>query len=343
MENLYDLNREGILKVVEGFGEPAFRADQIWRGLYGSGWSDLAEFTTLPSTLREQISQHYAVGSLQQEKVLSSADGLTRKYLYRMPGQAAIETVLMEYDQRETVCISSQVGCAMGCSFCATGNMGFIRNLSQGEIIEQVLKSAALVQAEGKELTNVVFMGMGEPFHNYDSVLSAIEVLNDPEGFGIGMRRFTISTVGVVPAIRRFAAERSQINLAISLHAADDQLRSSILPVNKSYPLADLMEACDAYLEETNRRITIEWALIDGVNDSKEQAGKLIRLLNGKLFHVNLIQLNPVDHYPGQPSQDQSARAFQDIVQRAGISCTIRQRRGIDIQAGCGQLASKSG
>jgi 23S rRNA (adenine2503-C2)-methyltransferase len=341
-QNLYDLKLSDVRSLVEELGEPKFRAEQIWQGLYQSRWSDLEEFTTLPLDLRMELDRRYALGGLRQEKTLSSSDGHTRKYLYRLQDQSAIETVLMGYDQRETVCISSQVGCAMGCSFCATGNMGFFRNLTRGEIIEQVVKSAAIVNAEGKELTNVVFMGMGEPFHNYENVLSAVGVLNDPEGFGMGMRRFTISTVGIVPGILKFAAEGSQINLAISLHAADDQLRSSILPVNKKYPISSLMDACNTYLQQTNRRVTIEWALIEGVNDSRDQAGKLVQLLMGKLFHVNLIQLNPFDHFPGQPSPDQAAADFQGTLQQAGIPCTIRLRRGIDIQAGCGQLASEA-
>jgi 23S rRNA (adenine2503-C2)-methyltransferase len=342
MESLYNLQLEDIQQFLADLSEPGYRADQIWQGIYQSGWSDWAEFTTLPQELREELDRRYSLESLQQEKVLVSDDGFTRKYLYRLRDQSAIETVLMEYDQRQTVCISSQVGCAMGCSFCATGNMGFTRNLSQGEIIEQVIKSAQIVKVQSKELSNVVFMGMGEPFHNYENVLSAVRILNDSQGFGMGMRRFTISTVGIVPAIRKFALEGTQINLAISLHAADDQLRSSILPVNNKYPICDLMSACDFYLEETNRRITIEWALIEGVNDSPEQAEKLSWLLQNKLFHVNLIQLNPVEHYPGQPSRDQRASEFQKVLLRAGIPCTIRLRRGIDIQAGCGQLASKA-
>jgi 23S rRNA (adenine2503-C2)-methyltransferase len=342
MENLYDLSLTEIQEYLQELGEPHFRSDQIWKGLYRNNWSQLDEFTTLSQQLREQIADRFLVGEMRLEKQLASSDGNTTKYLYRLKDQAAIETVLMEYDQRQTVCVSSQVGCAMGCSFCATGNMGFIRNLSRGEIIEQVMKSAAIVEGHGKELTNVVFMGMGEPFHNYDNVLSAVRVLNDPEGFGMGMRRFTISTVGIVPAIERFAAEKTQINLAISLHAADDELRSSLVPANKKYPLTDLMDVCDRYLKATNRRITIEWALIEGINDHQEQASKLAGLLKGKLFHVNLIQLNPVEHYLGQPSRDQRAAEFRDVLLREGIPCTIRLRRGIDIQAGCGQLASKT-
>jgi 23S rRNA (adenine2503-C2)-methyltransferase len=339
-ENLFDLNFSAVQTLVQELGEPDYRADQIWQGLYKDGWSRPEEFTTLPRAMRSDLSERFDFGNLTKERELVSSDGYTRKYLYRLKDGAAVETVLMEYDQRKTVCVSSQVGCAMGCSFCATGNMGLSRNLSQGEIIEQVLKTDEVARSTGSGLTNVVFMGMGEPFHNYEAVLSAVNTLNDANGFGMGMRRFTISTVGLVPGIERFTVEKSQINLALSLHAADDELRSSLVPINNRYPISELMAACDRYIQETNRRITIEWALIEGLNDNREQALKLTQLLGDKLFHVNLIQLNPVAHYPGQPTQDDSARKFQDILQEAGIACTIRLRRGIDIQAGCGQLAN---
>ena len=339
--NLYDLNFEQLQVLLREFKQPGFRSKQIWQGMYQNLWTDLDDFSNLPISLRDQIASQYRLGGLTLAKELTSTDGQTIKYLYQLEDGSAIETVLMSYHDRNTVCISSQVGCAMGCKFCATGDMGFIRNLSSGEIIEQVIKSAALLLADGNRLTNVVFMGMGEPFHNYQAVQEAIAVLNDPEGFGMGMRRFTISTVGIIPGIQELAKDRSQTNLAISLHAADDQLRSKIVPVNSKYNISALMAACDEYLEMTNRRITIEWALIDGVNDSIKQAHKLTDLIRGKLFHVNLIQLNPVEHYSGKPSQDESARKFQKIIEAAGIPCTIRLRRGIDIQAGCGQLASK--
>ena len=342
MNNLYDLTYKDMERYISELNEPHFRADQIWQGLYQKGWNQIDEFTPLPKTLRDSISQRFVLGELRLEKKLKSEDGSTRKFLYRLKDGAAIETVLMTYTDRQTVCISSQVGCAMGCSFCATGNMGFSRNLTRGEIIEQVLMTSALLRDEKKSLTNVVLMGMGEPFHNYDTVMSAIRVLNDPHGLNMGMRRFTISTVGLVPEIKRFAEDQTQINLALSLHAADDQLRSKIVPINKKYPLDVLMAACDEYLDKTRRRLTIEWALIEGVNDEPAQARKLAQLLAGKLYHVNLIQLNPVKHYPGLPAQEERAARFQQILRQAGLPCTIRLRRGIDIQAGCGQLASQS-
>ncbi|RLC99405.1 MAG: 23S rRNA (adenine(2503)-C(2))-methyltransferase RlmN [Chloroflexota bacterium] len=340
--NLYDLKFEELRELLQDLNQPTFRAKQIWQGIYQNLWTDLTDFSNLPLILRDQFSSQFNLGGLTLEKELSSTDGQTHKYLYRLEDGSAIETVLMAYHDRNTVCISSQVGCAMGCKFCATGNMGFVRNLTSGEIVEQVIKSAAILSSNDNRLTNVVFMGMGEPFHNYQAVREAIVILNDPNGFGMGKRRFTISTVGIVPGIKKLTEERSQVNLAISLHAADDQLRSNIVPINSKYNISALMTACDAYLEKNGRRITIEWALIDGVNDTDEQARKLVNLIKGKLFHVNLIQLNPVDHYPGKPAMDQNARRFQKIIEAAGIPCTIRLRRGIDIQAGCGQLASNT-
>jgi 23S rRNA (adenine2503-C2)-methyltransferase len=340
--NLFDLDYEDLSGVIQGWNEPAYRTQQIWQGLFQNFWNSFEEFSTLSIPLRKKLDQHFIFGALNPEKDLQSNDGSTKKILYRLMDNAAIETVLMGYTDRNTVCISSQVGCGMGCKFCATGNMGFIRNLSRGEIVEQVIKTAADLGQNGKRLTNVVFMGMGEPFHNYQPVMDAVRILNDPKGFGMGARRFTISTVGLIPEIKRFTEENSQINLAISLHAADDLLRSSIVPINRKYPLVELMAVCRRYIQKTNRRITFEWALIAGVNDTAEQARKLSNLLGDMLAHVNIIQLNPVAHYGGKPAEEDKALNFKKILTDAGIACTIRLRRGIDIQAGCGQLASES-
>jgi 23S rRNA (adenine2503-C2)-methyltransferase len=255
----------------------------------------------------------------------------------------------MLYKRRRTLCISTQAGCAMGCVFCATGQMGFKRNLSSGEIVEQVLYFGRRLMKDGERLSNIVIMGMGEPFHNYDRTMQAIDRLSHSDGVNFGSRRFTISTVGLIPEIYRFAAENRQINLAVSLHASDDELRSSMLPINKKYPIAQLMEACVNYVKLTNRRITFEWALISDVNDSKEQAHKLTNLLapfkrgNSTLCHVNVIPLNPTDRYNGIATPKERAIKFKHILEKNGISCTIRLRRGIDIQAGCGQLAYKKG
>jgi len=228
----------------------------------------------------------------------------------------------------------------MGCVFCATGQMGFRQNLSSGEIIEKVLYFARELALTNQVVSNIVLMGMGEPFHNYDSVLEAIQRLNDPNGFTLGARRFTISTVGIIPGITRFSQEKNQVNLAISLHAANDELRSSLLPIARKYPLDELVAACKAYVELTHRRITFEWALIQGVNDSTRDAEELVNLVKGLLCHVNIIPLNPTQKYSGKTTTHEQALAFQAVLQAKGIPCTIRLRRGIEINAGCGQLAS---
>jgi 23S rRNA (adenine2503-C2)-methyltransferase len=229
----------------------------------------------------------------------------------------------------------------MGCTFCATGQMGFLRNLTSGEILEQVIHYARILSSKGEQVTNVVMMGMGEPFHNYEATLAAIDRLNNPDGFNLGARRFTISTVGLVPGIRRFSAENRQVNLAISLHAADDELRSSLLPVNRKYPLDELIYACREYVAVTRRRISFEWALINGLNDGIDQARKLALLVSGLNCHVNVIPLNPTQGYSGKATTRPRALAFSQELEAQGIPCTIRLRRGIDIQAGCGQLAGK--
>lgn len=336
---IYDLDYADLENLIRDWQLPAFRARQIWEGLYRNYWRSLEEFTNLPFPLRQQLAEHFRFISLEPIQVLHSSDRETTKTLFNLPDGRAIEAVLMKYEKRRTLCISTQSGCAMGCVFCATGQMGFKRNLTSGEIVEQVIYYANLLHQEGQLVTNIVLMGMGEPFHNYDATMAAIDRLNHPLGMNLGARRFTISTVGLVPMIRRFAAEQRQINLAISLHAADDELRSSMLPVNKKYPLSELMAACRDYVTQTHRRLTFEWALIQNVNDSVETARKLARLLEGLLCHVNVIPLNPTQKYAGKGSTRERALAFKAELERHGIPCTIRIRRGIDIQAGCGQLA----
>jgi 23S rRNA (adenine2503-C2)-methyltransferase len=240
---------------------------------------------------------------------------------------------------RRTLCISTQAGCAMGCVFCATGQMGFKRHLTSGEIVAQVLYYARILKDENESVTNIVFMGMGEPFHNYDNTMAAIDLLNDKDGYNFGARRFTISTVGLVPQIRRFADEKRQVNLAISLHEVDDDKRLAIMPVNKRYNVDDVIDACKYYVVQTNRRVTFEWALINGINDSPEVANKLAKRLKGLMCHVNAIPLNPTAGYSGQATDRQRAIQFKETLEQAGVPCTIRMRRGIDIAAGCGQLA----
>jgi 23S rRNA (adenine2503-C2)-methyltransferase len=354
---IYNLDLPELEDLLNSWGQPAYRAEQIWQGLYQKFYSEPDQFTSLPKTLRQRLADQFArstpdgrftFSELTPSKVLDSEDMATRKALFSLGDQRLIEAVLMRYDKRRTLCISSQSGCAMGCVFCATGQMGFLRNLSIGEIVEQVLFYARQLASEGVSVTNVVVMGMGEPFHNYDATLAAIDRLNHVSAMNLGVRRFTISTVGLVPAIRRFTSERRQINLAVSLHAAEDELRTKMLPVNKRYPLDELMAACLEYVQQTHRRISFEWALIEGVNDTSEQARKLAQLLQklrvneSLLCHINAIPLNPTRSYKGKATSLARAQAFINELRNYGIPCTIRLRRGIDIQAGCGQLAGQT-
>jgi 23S rRNA (adenine2503-C2)-methyltransferase len=338
---IYDFSQQELVERITGWGEPAYRARQTWQGLYQNLWNEPAQFKSLPLSLRKRLEDTFSFSHLQQQTVLQSSDGQTEKTLFRLPDNQPIETVLMTYEQRRTLCISTQAGCAMGCVFCATGQMGFRRNLSAGEIVEQVLYYGRTLAARGERVTNVVVMGMGEPFHNYDATMEAVDRLGDHEGYNLGARRFTISTVGLIPMIKRFAAERRQVGLAVSLHASEDELRSSMLPINRKYPIDELLQACREYVEKTHRRITFEWALIRDVNDSPQQASLLANRLKGLLCHVNIIPLNPTEKYAGQPTTQERARLFRAELESRGISCTIRLRRGIDIQAGCGQLAGK--
>jgi 23S rRNA (adenine2503-C2)-methyltransferase len=337
----YDLDFERIAELMISWREPAYRAQQVWQAFYKHLVVEPGEILNIPRTLRERLTEYFHFTHLYPETTLQSKDGETVKTLFRLPDQQAIEAVLMRYEERNTLCISTQSGCAMGCVFCATGQMGFRRNLSSGEIIEQVVYYARQLAQSKQVVTNIVLMGMGEPFHNYEACISAIDRMNHLEGLNLGARRFTISTVGLVPMIRRFANEHSQVNLAISLHASDNETRERLLPINKKYPLEELIKSCHEYVEKTHRRITFEWALIQDVNDSPEQARQLGRLLNGLLCHVNVIPLNPTREYSGTATTLARAKDFQKELERTGIPCTIRIRRGIDIQAGCGQLAIK--
>jgi 23S rRNA (adenine2503-C2)-methyltransferase len=358
---IYDLDLSSLTTLLQEWNEPGYRAKQIWQGLHQHLYDSPEQYTNLPNSLREKLGEHLTFSPFKVKTVLDSSDGFTRKTLFELPDKNLIEAVLMRYGDpadnpqitasptgrgaknRRTLCISTQAGCAMGCVFCATGQMGFKRHLSSGEIIAQVLYYARLLRQKNEVVTNIVLMGMGEPFHNYDNTMAAIDRLNDPNGFNFGARRFTISTVGLVPQIRRFADEKRQVNLAISLHAADDESRVSMLPINKKYKIDEVIGACRYYVAQTHRRITFEWALINGVNDTPDVARRLAVRLKGLLCHVNAIPLNPTMGYAGQATSRERAVAFKESLEQAGIPCTIRMRRGIDIQAGCGQLAGSVG
>jgi 23S rRNA (adenine2503-C2)-methyltransferase len=340
-QSLYDLNLEELTQFVLNLGESAFRAKQIWQWLYQHYVTDFAAMTNLSKALREKLEETAVIPTLPVAFTQYSSDDQTKKVLFQLPDDQTIETVLMRYEKRRTLCISTQAGCAMGCVFCATGQMGFFRNLTVGEIVSQVLHFARELAAADEQVTNIVMMGMGEPMHNYQPTLDAVDRLTDENGFNIGARKITISTVGLVPAIRRYADEQRQTPLAISLHAATDAERNKLIPVNKRWPLAELMDACRYYIEKTGRRLTIEWALINGENDTIEQAQALGQLVQGMLCHVNLIPLNPTQGYGGKPSSRLRVEAFQHELASYGVTSTVRVRRGIDIQAGCGQLRDR--
>lgn len=340
--NIFNLDLPDFEALFKSWGEPSYRVKQTWQGMYQQLWASPEEMTSLPKRLRNRLAEHFNFSHLDLKITAHSRDKRTTKSLFNLPDKHAIETVLMRYENRATACISSQAGCALGCTFCATGQMGFRRNLTSGEIVEQVIHFARQLKSKGEKLTNVVLMGMGEPFQNYDAVMAAIDRLNHPEGFNMGARRFTVSTVGLIPGIRRFTKDKRQTGLAISLHAADDKLRASMLPINDRYPIEKLMDACRDYMNSGGRRITFEWALINDVNDMPSQAHKLAALLAGLKSHVNIIPLNPTKGFNGKRSTRERVSEFRNILLSHDISCTIRVRRGIDIAAGCGQLAESN-
>jgi len=339
---LYDLDYPTLQALLEGWGEPPYRARQLWEWLYVHLATDFGQMTNLPRSLRDRLAAETRVGALQMVDRLEAADGETRKDLLRLADGETVEAVLMRYERRRTACVSTQVGCAVGCAFCATGQMGLRRDLSAGEIVAQVLHFARVLRAEGDRLTNVVLMGMGEPLLNYDASLAAVRRLIDPGGFNMGQRRLTLSTVGIVPGINRLVDEGLQITLAISLHAATDALRDRLVPINRRYNLDALFEAVRRYVERTGRRVSFEWALIEGINDTPEQARALAARLGGVLAHVNLIPLNPTAGYAGRPPSRRRISAFIAELERFHIPHTLRVRRGTDIRAGCGQLRQRA-
>ncbi len=324
-------------------GEPSYRVDQLRRWLYETPVLRSEDMTNLPTQLRERLSDHWPF-AVETEQ--SADGGTTRKWLFRAPDGAAIESVLMGYPRRATLCISSQAGCALGCTFCATGQFGFERHLDAGEIVAQVAFARAFLRQVGMpgtpdHLTNVVFMGMGEPLANYDRVREAIRRL--VEVMGLSARSLTVSTVGMVPGIRRLAEEPWPVSLAVSLHAADDELRSSLVPINRRYPLAELEAAAAAYFEKKRRRLSIEWTMMDGVNDTEDQAAKLAEIARRLRAHVNLIALNPTPLTKERASSEAVIGQFSRELTRRGVNVTVRDTRGRNIDAACGQLRLLAG
>lgn len=360
--HLYDANLHDLEGLLHEWGEPPFRARQLYQHLYRRLEQDVGEMSNLPRSLRERLAADTRITTLHLRHLPQSADGQTQKALFTLCDDRTIETVLMRSPERTTVCVSTQAGCGMGCTFCATARMGLLRNLTSGEIIEQVIWAArscrtratsdtsiggqASVGIGESSLTNIVFMGMGEPFANYDAWWAAVERLHDPDGFNCGARRMTVSTVGLVPGIRRLTQAALPINLAISLHAPTDALRSHLMPVNNRYPLATLLGATRDYCAQTKRRVSFEYVLIGGQNDTPKHAQQLAALLRGgvlgdmlALCHINLIPWNPIPGEPFSRSDQQRVRQFQRILQTHCLACTIRVERGIEIAAACGQLA----
>jgi 23S rRNA (adenine2503-C2)-methyltransferase len=335
MPGPYDLTSEQLAGVIGS--EPGYRVSQVWDGLHRRALRP-AEMTDLPLALRSRLEDDPALAPALRPTSRAEADGgQTVKWLWALQGGAAIETVLMYYQDRVTVCVSTQAGCAMACGFCATGQAGFSRQLSAGEIVEQVV--AAIREARPRRLSNVVFMGMGEPLANYDRLWAAVVRLHD--AIGISARRLTVSTVGIVPGIRRLAAESLPVNLAVSLHAANDGLRDQLVPINRRWPLDTLMEACRDYLVVKGRRLSFEWALIDAVNDRQADALELAGLARPLDAHVNLIPLNRTPGYPVGGSPAARVERFRDQLRAQGVNATVRQNRGGDIDAACGQLAAR--
>lgn len=340
---LLDLPFPAVEQELVAAGLKPVHTRALWRAIHRDGDLDLHQRDDFPPPLRRWVQQQESRAHLADAAQLAtethSTDGLTRKYLLQLADGQTIETVLMGYPGRFTACVSTQAGCAMGCVFCATGQMGFVRHLRPGEIVAQVLHVQRELRARGeKGLRNLVLMGMGEPLHNYDAVMTALGIIADTRGINLGPARITISTVGVVPGILRLAQERQPWSLAVSLHGATEEDRAALVPVSRRWPLAELIAACRTYGEQTGRRIFFEWTLIAGRNDSPAQATQLATLLAGIDAHVNLIPLNPTDRFDGAATETASAAAFQKVLRTAGIPSTVRQRRGIDVAAGCGQL-----
>ena len=336
--DLLDLSFDGLSRLVVEWGQPQFRAAQIWHWMYRSLATDPEQMTNLPKELRNRLKEGAYVGELRPVSTIMADNDLTNKVLLQAVDGQAFETVLMRYAERSTICVSSQIGCPLACVFCATGQRGLVRNLTTGEITAQVMYFARKLLEQNLRVTNVVFMGMGEPMLNFDAVWQAIVNLNDRQGFALGSRRFTISTAGVVPGIERLARESLSVGLAISLHASDNDLRDRLVPLNRRYPLKRLMAAGQLYIGHTGRRISFEYALAKDVNDSEADAERTVGLLRGMLCHVNLIPLNPVPGCGYEPSPWERVLRFQRILVKGCIQTTVRVRRGGDIQAGCGQL-----
>ncbi len=337
MKNIKDYNLEELKKEMIELGEKPFRAEQIFKWVHQEKVKTFEEMTNLSLELRKKLEENYTMCNYKILKKQESKDG-TIKYLFDVLDGNAIETVLMRYHHGNSICVSSQIGCKMGCKFCASTGINFIRSLTSGEIVEQII---AVEQDTGEKISNVVFMGIGEPFDNYDNVVNAIRIINNPKGLNIGARHISISTSGIVPKIYQLAEENIQCTLSISLHATSNEKRSSMMPVNNAYPLEELMKACKEYIKKTNKRISFEYALAKDNNDNLQDAKELVKLLKGMLCHVNLIPINKIENGKFDKSSNENIMKFRDYLNDHGIVATIRRELGSDIDAACGQLRRK--
>jgi len=335
---IYDLSFNELIEYLDSIGERKFRAKQLFEWLYKKKVNSYSEMTNLSKDFLEKIEKTYSLDNLDLEKLEVAQDG-TKKFLFRLNDGNLIEAVLMQYEWGNSLCITTQVGCNIGCAFCASGLYGKNRDLSSGEIVLQVL---TVEKIEDIRISNVVIMGIGEPFDNYDNTLKAVRILNDPIGLAIGARKITISTSGIVPMIDRFSEEDMQVNLAISLHASNDELRNNLMKINKKYPIEDLINACKRYVNKTNRRITFEYVLIEDVNDTDAHAHELSDLIRGINAYVNLIPYNEVNEFEFKRSSKKRMLEFYDILKKRAINVTLRFEKGIDISAACGQLRSRN-
>ena len=338
MKNIKDYDLEALKQEFIQIGEKPFRAEQVFKWLYESKVTSFDEMTNLSLELREKLKQNYEMHNFNILKKQESSDG-TKKYLFDVLDGNAIETVLMSYHHGYSICVSSQIGCKMGCKFCASTGIKFIRNLTSGEIVEQIL---AVERDNNIRISNVVFMGIGEPLDNYDNVVNAIWIINNPKGINIGARHISVSTSGLVPKIYQLAEENIQCTLSISLHATTDEKRSSMMPVNQRYNIEELLQACRDYIEKTNRRISFEYALAKDNNDNLEDAKRLVKLLKGMICHVNLIPINKIENGTFTKSSNENIMKFRDYLNDHGIVATIRRELGSDIDAACGQLRRKN-
>ena len=338
MKNIKDYDLQDLKEELVNIGEKSFRAEQIFKWLYQDKVKSFDDMTNLSLELREKLKANYTICNYNIIKKLESSDG-TKKYLFDILDGNAIESVLMEYHYGKSICVSSQVGCKMGCKFCASTGINFVRSLTSGEIVEQIL---AVEQDTGVRISNVVFMGIGEPLDNYDNVINAIHIINNPKGLNIGARHISVSTSGLVPKIYELAKENIPCTLSISLHATNNEKRSSMMPVNNAYPIEELIQACKDYIESTNRRISFEYALAKDNNDNLEDAKQLVKLLKGMLCHVNLIPINKIENGKYTKSSNDNIMKFRDYLNDHGIVATIRRELGSDIDAACGQLRRKN-